>query len=107
MVNYWLMKRNLMSILGNNWFQTGLHTDGGNYQAGNIMRDDMLLGDMVLFYHSNCKPPHIAGIARVCKEAYPDHTAQDPGQNTTIQRLLQIIPDGLWSILNLYQHYLS
>ena len=43
------------------------------------MRDDMLLGDMVLFYHSNCKPPHIAGIAKVCKEAYPDHTAQDPG----------------------------
>ena len=42
------------------------------------MRDDMLLGDMVLFYHSNCKPPHIAGIAKVCKEAYPDHTAQDP-----------------------------
>tara|TARA_B100000945_G_C20421754_1_gene618402 strand:- start:48 stop:500 length:453 start_codon:yes stop_codon:yes gene_type:complete len=49
-----------------------------NYQARNIMRDDMLLGDMVLFYHSNCKPPHVAGVARVCKEGYPDHTAQDP-----------------------------
>ena len=38
----------------------------------------MDVGDLVLFYHSNCKPPHVAGIARVCKQAYPDHTAQDP-----------------------------
>ena len=43
------------------------------------MRDQMKVGDMVLFYHSNCKPPHVAGIAKVCKEAYPDFTAQDPG----------------------------
>ena len=41
------------------------------------MRDEMRVGDMVLFYHSNCKPPHVAGIARVCREAYPDHTALD------------------------------
>ena len=37
----------------------------------------MSVGDLVLFYHSNCKPPHVAGIARICKEAYPDFTAQD------------------------------
>jgi len=37
----------------------------------------MEVGDLVLFYHSNCKPPHVAGIARVTKEAYPDFTAQD------------------------------
>ena len=42
------------------------------------MRDDMVIGDMVLFYHSNCKPPHVAGVAKVCKESYPDHTAQEP-----------------------------
>ena len=54
------------------------HWDGvRNYQARNIMRDDMTIGDLVLFYHSNCKPPHIAGVARVCKGAYPDFTAQD------------------------------
>jgi predicted RNA-binding protein with PUA-like domain len=41
------------------------------------MRDDMKVGDLVLFYHSNTKPPHVAGIARVCREGYPDHTAQD------------------------------
>ncbi len=42
------------------------------------MRDEMFVGDMVLFYHSNCKPPHVAGVAKVCRESYPDHTAQDP-----------------------------
>ena len=55
------------------------HWDGvRNYQARNTMRDDMKMGDLVLFYHSNTKPPHVAGVARVCKEGYPDHTAQDP-----------------------------
>jgi len=41
------------------------------------MRDNMALGDFVLFYHSNCKPPHVAGVAKVCKEGYHDFTAQD------------------------------
>ena len=55
------------------------HWDGvRNYQARNMMRDDMKSGDLVLFYHSNCKPPHVAGIARVCREGYPDFTAFDP-----------------------------
>ena len=45
------------------------------------MRDDMKVGDMVLFYHSNTKPPHVAGVAQVCREGYPDHTAQDPDSN--------------------------
>ena len=48
-----------------------------NYQARNFMRDEMRIGDMILFYHSNCKPPGIAGLAKVVKEAYPDHTAFD------------------------------
>lgn len=49
-----------------------------NYQARNFMRDRMQVGDRVLFYHSNTKPPHVAGIAEVASEAYPDHTAWDP-----------------------------
>jgi len=49
-----------------------------NYQARNMMRDDMRVGDEVFFYHSNCKEPGIVGIARVVREAYPDHTAFDP-----------------------------
>ncbi|QQL45699.1 EVE domain-containing protein [Sulfuriroseicoccus oceanibius] len=49
-----------------------------NYQARNFMRDEMKVGDLVLFYHSNTKPPGVAGIARIVKEAYPDHTSWDP-----------------------------
>ena len=37
----------------------------------------MKKGDLVLFYHSNCKPPHIAGIARIIRESYPDFTSWD------------------------------
>jgi predicted RNA-binding protein with PUA-like domain len=43
-----------------------------NYQARNFMRDQMKVGDGVFFYHSNCDVPGIAGIAEVCKLAYPD-----------------------------------
>lgn len=49
-----------------------------NYQARNFMRDEMKLGDGVLVYHSNAKPPGIAGVAKVVREAYPDHTQFDP-----------------------------
>jgi predicted RNA-binding protein with PUA-like domain len=49
-----------------------------NYQARNILRDDMKKGDGVLFYHSNAKPPGIVGTAVVAKEGYPDFTAFDP-----------------------------
>lgn len=49
-----------------------------NYQARNFMRDDMRVGDRVLFYHSNCKVPGVVGIAEVASKAYPDPTAFDP-----------------------------
>lgn len=49
-----------------------------NYQARNFMRDDMKLGDRVLYYHSNAKPPGVAGIAEIVREAYPDPTQFDP-----------------------------
>jgi len=45
-----------------------------NYQARNFMRDQMTVGDGVLFYHSNCKEPGIAGIAKVSSTSYPDAT---------------------------------
>ena len=48
-----------------------------NYQARNFMRNQMQVGDGVLFYHSNCKEPGIAGIAEVCSAAYPDATQFD------------------------------
>jgi len=49
-----------------------------NYQARNFMRDDMAVGDRVLFYHSRSKPPGVAGIAEITRAAYPDHFALDP-----------------------------
>ena len=49
-----------------------------NYQARNMMRDEMKKGDLVFFYHSNCAEPGIVGIATVAREGYPDPTAFDP-----------------------------
>jgi len=54
------------------------HWDGvRNYQVRNMLRDEIKKGDRVLFYHSSCTPPGIAGIAEVVKEGYPDFTAWD------------------------------
>ena len=48
-----------------------------NYQSRNAMRDLMTLGDGVLFYHSSCPEPGVAGLAEVCSAAYPDATQFD------------------------------
>ena len=49
-----------------------------NYQVRNMIRDDMSIGDRILVYHSNAKPPAAVGVAEVASEAYPDPTAFDP-----------------------------
>lgn len=49
-----------------------------NYQARNLMRDEMQPGDGVLFCHSNADPPGVAGVARVSRAGHPDPTARDP-----------------------------
>jgi predicted RNA-binding protein with PUA-like domain len=49
-----------------------------NYQARNLMRDEMRVGDGVLFYHSREKPMGVYGIAEIVREAYPDDSAFDP-----------------------------
>ena len=81
-MQYWLMKSEPDAFgiddLANMSAQTE-HWDGvRNYQARNMMRDEMKLGDQVFFYHSNCDEPGIVGIAEVCREGYPDFTAFDP-----------------------------
>jgi predicted RNA-binding protein with PUA-like domain len=48
-----------------------------NYQARNMMRDDMKIGDLVLYYHSNCAELGVVGMARVVSEPHPDHTQFD------------------------------
>jgi len=81
-MNYWLMKSEpgAFSIddLYNKPDRTE-HWDGvRNYQARNMMRDEMKRGDQVFFYHSNCAEPGIVGIMEVVKEGYPDFSAFDP-----------------------------
>jgi predicted RNA-binding protein with PUA-like domain len=49
-----------------------------NYQARNMIRDDMQVGDQAFFYHSSCKIPAIVGIMKIASEAYPDPTQFDP-----------------------------
>jgi len=49
-----------------------------NYQARNFMRDQMCLGDLILFYHSSCETPGVAGLAKVSKTSHPDPTQFDP-----------------------------
>lgn len=78
-MNRWLMKSELDVYPYSQLVEDGqTHWDGvRNYQARNMMRDDMKLGDLVLFYHSNTKPPHVAGVAKIVREGYPDFTSWD------------------------------
>ncbi len=77
-MRYWLMKSEpgdcSIDDLASFPHQTVPWYGVRNYQARNFMRDQMTIGDGVLFYHSNCKEPGIAGIARVASHAYPDAT---------------------------------
>lgn len=77
---YWLMKSepSVYSIADLKRDGTTCWDGVRNYQARNFMRDDMRIGDGVLFYHSNAKPMGLYGVAEVVHEAYPDDTAFDP-----------------------------
>ena len=80
-MRYWLMKSepdeasidDALAAKGKTVAWTGVR----NYQARNFMRDDMRIGDGVLFYHSSCAEPGIAGLAEVASAAYPDPTQFD------------------------------
>jgi predicted RNA-binding protein with PUA-like domain len=80
-MSYWLMKSE-PDVFGIDDLAASpkktTHWDGvRNYQARNFMRDRMQRGDLAFFYHSNCAEPGIAGIVKVLKAGYPDHTAFD------------------------------
>ena len=81
-MKYWLMKSEPDAFSIDDLMDSPketTHWDGiRNYQARNIMRDQMETGDLAFFYHSNCKPPAIVGIMETVSGAYPDHTAMDP-----------------------------
>jgi predicted RNA-binding protein with PUA-like domain len=79
---YWLFKsepecfsfRDLLAAPGRTTGWDGVR----NFQARNMLRDQVQVGDGVLFYHSNADPPAIAGIAEVVRAGHPDPTAFDP-----------------------------
>ncbi len=77
---YWLFKTEPDTFsIDNLKRQKVSHWEGvRNYQARNMMRDQMQLGDLAFIYHSSCKKVGIVGIAEVVKLAYPDHTQFDP-----------------------------
>jgi predicted RNA-binding protein with PUA-like domain len=82
MPRYWLMKSepsevsidDLEGAAGQVLPWTGVR----NYQARNFMRDEMRVGDGVLFYHSSCPQPGVAGLARIAGLPRPDETQFDP-----------------------------
>lgn len=84
-LSYWLLKSEPGSFsihdLAASPDQTTCWDGVRNYQARNFMRDEMRVGDRVLFYHSNARPPAVAGTAVVVREAYPDHTAWTRGDD--------------------------
>jgi predicted RNA-binding protein with PUA-like domain len=81
-MNHWLMKSepdeysidDLKRDKKSAWF--GVR----NYQARNFMRDEMKVGDLVLFYHSSCPEPGIAGVAKIASKPLSDKTQFEPGK---------------------------
>ena len=76
-----------------------------NYQARNMLRDDVQEGDKILFYHSNTQPLAVVGTALVVRAGYPDHTAWDPESDhpdpkstpaNPIWFMVDIVPDKLF-----------
>lgn len=71
---YWLMKSEPHAFSIDDLKASRRHSWDGvrNYQARNMMRDEMKKGDLAFFYHSSCKEPGVVGIMSVVREGYPD-----------------------------------
>ena len=79
-MTYWLMKSEPDAYSIDDLEKDRMEPWDGirNYQARNMIRDDMQIGDQAFFYHSSCKVPAIIGIMKIVSEAYPDPTQFDP-----------------------------
>lgn len=98
-MQYWLMKSEpteysidaLKKDHSSSWF--GVR----NYQARNFMRDNMSVGDMVLFYHSSCPNPGVYGFAKVASAPHPDATQYVPGKHfdpkSTVEKPIWVCVD--------------
>ncbi|QSH39373.1 EVE domain-containing protein [Candidatus Kaiserbacteria bacterium] len=100
-MNYWLFKTEPTSYgIDDLMRDKREHWDGvRNYQARNMLRDDIKKGDMVIFYHSSCKVPAAVGVAEVVKEGYPDFTAWDPQSEHPDSKSTQEKP--LWFMVDI------
>ena len=78
-MKYWLIKSEPDAFSIDDMEKAGTEPWDGirNYQARNFMRDEMQIDDLVLFYHSNTKPPSVVGLVKVASRPYPDYTAWD------------------------------
>ena len=78
---YWLMKCEPSAYSIDDLARDGETCWEGvrNFQARNFMRDEMRVGDGVLFYASNAEPSGVSGLAKICRTSYPDHYAWEPG----------------------------
>jgi predicted RNA-binding protein with PUA-like domain len=83
MPRHWLMKTEPSTYSIDDLARDGQTCWEGvrNYQARNFMRDDMKVGDGVILYHSNAKPPGAVGLGRIAREGYADHHALDDDSN--------------------------
>jgi predicted RNA-binding protein with PUA-like domain len=81
-MRYWLMKSEPETYSIDHLAKCKKQTDRWegvrNYQARNMLRDDMEIGDQAFFYHSSCAEPGIVGIVKIVRAGYPDATQFDP-----------------------------
>jgi len=84
-MRYWLMKSEPDEVSFDDVLSAPAQTVAWfgvrNYQARNFMRDAMAVGDGVLFYHSSCAVPGVAGLAEIASGPYPDATQFDPASH--------------------------
>ncbi len=94
-MKYWLMKSEPSAYSIDDLEREGSTRWEGvrNYQARNYMRDEMRVGDKVLFYASSADPSGVTGLAEVSREAYPDPTADEPNWVVVDIRFAGKFPD--------------
>ena len=100
-VRYWLMKCEPEAYTIDDLERDGRSSWEGvrNYQARNFMRDDMRVGDQVLFYASNADPSGVTGLAEVVRAGYPDATAWSPGHEYFDARSPETAP--IWFMVDI------
>ena len=98
---YWLMKCEPSAYSIDDLARDGQTCWEGvrNYQARNFMRDEMRVGDGVLFYASNADPSGVTGLARIARTAYPDHYAWEPGHKYFDARSTKAAP--VWLMVDI------